>query len=123
MRSAKPSLVGSIPTRASSLQDNRVATHRFRLRTLIWEQNPLEILIRLPMRVLHRVRVRIESRAHARVPKLLLSNLGRTTQVVRERGMKVPELMLSHPSNPCLFPAPPNDLTVSLRLGRGVDER
>jgi hypothetical protein len=75
------------------------------------------------MRVLHRVRVRIESRAHARVPKLLLSNLGRTTQVVRERGMNVPEPTLSHPSNPCLFPAPPNDLTVFLRLGRGVDER
>jgi hypothetical protein len=43
------------------------------------EQNPLEILNCLPVRVLHHVRVCIENRVHARVPELLLSNLGRNT--------------------------------------------
>ena len=62
-----------------------------------WEQNRLQILVRLSVPVWSDVAVDIEGRFYSGVSQLLLSDLGRNPQIVQKRRANVAELMPSHP--------------------------
>src|SRR2546422_7330646 len=65
----------------------------------IWEQNALQMLDRMAVRLGNRMGVDIERGFDGCMPELLLRHLCRYTQIMEERRVEVPELVPCHAPN------------------------
>ena len=98
----RDALAGLLPVSAVGV------TYRCGVRYLIprfgntWEQLAFDGLDRLTMRGIDDVRFDVQRRLNARVSELLLCDFHGHFQIVQESRVNVAELMLRHPSKPCV---------------------